>query len=316
MEIAPLRKEYLSEAAALFVQNFQQQRQDIPDLPDTLADIDRIVDRLDRRTTACPGAAALIDGRLAGYMSWFLVDHFRGTDRKGAYCPEWGHAAVAGSKAEIYRALYRAAAAQWAAEGSKVHAITLLAGDLEAEKVWFWNGFGLTVVDAVRPIQPLNLPVPQGCTIRKADVSDAGVLSVLEAEHWKHYQEPPVLMQVGAPCSAPEFTEFLSSPQNGAWLAYSGNVPAGYIRLQSSSDGACAVVSAGTTIAITGAYTRPLYRGKGLAPAVLDAALKDYAARGFERCSVDFESFNPEAVSFWMKYFRPVCFSLLRVPEK
>jgi len=60
---------------------------------------------------------------------------------------------------------------------------------------------------------------------------------------------------------------------------------------------------------------RPEYRGRGAAPALLDAALRDYAARGFERCAVDFESFNPEAASFWVNYFKPVCYSLMRVPE-
>jgi GNAT superfamily N-acetyltransferase len=69
------------------------------------------------------------------------------------------------------------------------------------------------------------------------------------------------------------------------------------------------------TIAITGAYTRPEYRGQRAAVSILDAAIQDYAAKGFERCSVDFESFNPEAAHFWMKYFQPVCLSLMRHPE-
>jgi hypothetical protein len=49
---------------------------------------------------------------------------------------------------------------------------------------------------------------------------------------------------------------------------------------------------------------------------MLDAALRDYAARDFRRCSVDFESFNPEAAAFWLRYFEPVCYSVLRVPER
>ena len=34
-----------------------------------------------------------------------------------------------------------------------MHAITLLAQDRAAERAWYWNGFGLTVVDAIRPIR-------------------------------------------------------------------------------------------------------------------------------------------------------------------
>jgi predicted GNAT family acetyltransferase len=66
-----------------------------------------------------------------------------------------------------------------------------------------------------------------------------------------------------------------------------------------------------STIAITAAFTKPKFRGRGAATAVLDIALQDYASRG----SLDFESFNPEAGSFWMKYFQPVCFLLTRIPE-
>jgi hypothetical protein len=64
---------------------------------------------------------------------------------------------VAENKTAVYQALYRAAAAQWSAAGCQVHAITLLAQDEEAKQAWFWQGFGLTVVDAVRPVRPLNI---------------------------------------------------------------------------------------------------------------------------------------------------------------
>ena len=66
----------------------------------------------------CPGIAAIEEGRLVGYMGWFLVKKFRDTDRKGAYVPEWGRACVEKSKTNIYRAMCRAAADQWAKLGS------------------------------------------------------------------------------------------------------------------------------------------------------------------------------------------------------
>jgi hypothetical protein len=40
-----------------------------------------------------------------------------------------------------------------------------------------------------------------------------------------------------------------------------------------------------------------------------------HRAQGFERYAVNFESFNPEAASFWMKYFDPLVYSLMRCPE-
>src|SRR6185369_15131341 len=98
----------------------------------------------------CPGVVALNGSKLVGYMGWYLVDHFRGTERKCAFCTEWGHGAIEEAKPEIYRAMYRVAAQYWSDSGCDAHGLTLLAHDRQAQEVWFWNGFGLTVVDAIR----------------------------------------------------------------------------------------------------------------------------------------------------------------------
>jgi GNAT superfamily N-acetyltransferase len=88
------------------------------------------------------------------------------------------------------------------------------------------------------------------------------------------------------------------------------------MRFEPSGGSGVAVVDAPDQIANTGAFIRPAYRGRKVASALLDTALRHYAAQGFTRCSVDFESLNPEAVSFWLRFFEPVCFSLMRVPER
>jgi len=40
-----------------------------------------------------------------------------------------------------------------------------------------------------------------------------------------------------------------------------------------------------------------------------------FKALAYKRCAVDFESINPEAAHFWMKYFQPACISVNRHPE-
>jgi ribosomal protein S18 acetylase RimI-like enzyme len=316
IEIQPLREAHLERAAALFVQKFKQQRQAVPQLPASLADPAPTLPRLEARLRAGCALAALDKGRLLGYLAWYLVDDFRSAGRKGAYVPVWGHAAGAEDLPAVYAALYRAAATSWTAAGCQVHCISLPAYDQELHKVWFWNGFGLAVVDAVRSLQPLGAPLPTELTIRKASVEDAEALAVLEQEHWRHYAAAPILMaETKAPTAAPGFREFLQQPHNSVWWALSGAHPAGFMRFEGHSHGATELVQSPDTIAITGAYTRPAYRGLGAAPALLDAALQHYAAQGFARCAVDFESFNPEAARFWMKYFDPVVFSLMRHPE-
>ena len=316
IEIVPFHQELLPAAAALFQQEVEALRRRVPALPDQRADLPTIIARLAQMMTVCPGVMALEQGALVGYLGWWIVEHFRGTARRGAYCPEWAHGARAGQKQTIYQALYRAAATQWAAQGCQVHAVTLLAHDQAAERAWFWQGFGLTVVDAVRPMQPLCVAHPAGLVMRPATTADVALLVTLDAEHCLHYAQSPVLMAPRAGRDAAAWRHYLAHSQNNVWLALEGGRPAGFLAFASGDDydGADLLCTAGV-VGITGAYVRPAYRGRGVASALLDAALQAYARQGMTSCAINFESFNPEAALFWPRYFTPVCLSLLRMPE-
>ncbi len=278
MDIIPLTPTHLPAAAALFTAALRRQRVLTPALSPQLEDDTLVIQKLTWLLDAGPAFGALEAGELVGYLGTILVPHFRNTARKGAYIPEWGHAVTPGRTAAVYPALYRASAAQWAEENCQVHAISILAHDRAAIDQWFWHGFGLTVVDAVRPVQPLAATLPPSLTIRKAAPADAPVLAALDAEHCRHYTASPNFMAPPHQSTAAEFAAFLARPHNAAWL-------------------------------------RPPYRGRRITPAMLDAALRDYGSRGFTCCAVNFESFNPEAALFWPRYFDAVCLSLTRIPE-
>lgn len=315
IEIWPFRDEFLSPAADLFVRLFRKQRQAVPVLPDSLESVTVVTDRLRQFFTSNPGLAALENGRLAGYLGWLIVDNFRETGRRGAYCPIWAHAAVEGSTVRIYSALYRQAASLWAAAACRVHAISLLAEDRAAQEIWFWNGFGLTVVDAIRSMQPLAVRSAGDIIFRKATLADFELIAVIEVEHQAYYTQAPLFMTPREAVSAAAYWEFIGGPSNTVWLAFAGNDLAGYMRFEPLGYGAIEIVHSKTTIANSGAFIRPAFRGKGVGTGLLDAALIDYAAQGFQRCSVDFESFNPDAYHFWMKHFMPVSLSVTRRPE-
>ncbi|MEW6403146.1 MAG: GNAT family N-acetyltransferase [Chloroflexota bacterium] len=315
MQISTFQKEFIPEAAKLFIESYQKQRQTIPILPNLMEDTRRVEGMLAGLANSCLGAAVLENGQLVGYMGWFLVKKFRDTDRKGAYVPEWGHACVEKDRANIYRAMYRAAADQWAKLGCQVHALTLLAHDHTTKNIWFWNGFGLTVVDAIRPMRPLDVSCSTDLLIRKATPHDANALAELDEEHCHHYAQSPVFMTPRTAKDAAGNIEFLSRPRNSAWLAFDGDVPVGFIRYEGYDFDSAAILESEEGVTITGAYVRPAYRGRKAAAALLDAALRDYQSRGLKYCAVNFESFNPEAAAFWMKYFEPACYSVVRVPE-
>jgi GNAT superfamily N-acetyltransferase len=316
MKIQTFLLQQIPAAAALFAAHYATQRQANPLLSEAMQDPAWAAGLLAELFASGSGLAALEDGQLVGYLGWWEIANLRRAERKAAYTPEWGHAAAGGpGRIATYQALYRAASARWVAAGCQVFALTFLADDPELERFWFWNGYGLHVIDSLRPITPLGLSLPAGVQVRQATPEDAEKLAALDREHRQHYSQPPVLMAQQEPGSAGSFRAFLSRPPNSAWLAFCDGDLAGFMRAEAHSFGAADVLQTPGTIAITAAYTRPAYRGRGAAPAVLDAILQHYAGLGFTRCAVDFESINPEASHLWMKYVTPVCYSVLRMPE-
>lgn len=68
---------------------------------------------------------------------------------------------------------------------------------------------------------------------------------------------------------------------------------------------------------ICGAFCMPEYRGKGLYAKLLNYTLLALKEEGYTRLGVDFESINPTAYGFWLKYFSAYTKSVVRrIDEK
>jgi GNAT superfamily N-acetyltransferase len=310
VEMVSFTSDHADEAESMFVSSLEAHRIDVPAVPVDLCGAGVVAGRLRDMT----GVAAIEEGRLLGYLTaWFPIEEFRGADRTGAYVPEWAHGVLEERRTTVERALYRAASAAWDAAGCDVHAITLLASP-GAVDPWFWSGFGMGTVDAIRPMEPLKSPVPTTCTVRRATLNDVAVLVGLDLEHVRHYAAPPVFMVPPDAMDEAAWTTFLSRPGNSAWLAEDGAGPFGFMRFDREFGGADSIEST-TGVFISGAYVRTEHRGRAAASSILHAALRHYADEGMSFCAVDFEAFNPEATAFWLRYFAPVCYSLMRTPE-
>ena len=310
MRIEPLGPVHVQDAAKLFVAPFDRLRSRIDGLSSQLSDVDVVADRL----AGMAGVVALDGGRLRGFLaSWYPIAGFRGTGRSGAYAPEWAHGIEDGATEAVWRALYGAASTAWTAERCELHAITVLADD-PSLSFWTWNGFGMTVVDAIRSTDPIGARPPVDYRVRPAAVADAPALASLDLEHRRHYAQPPVLMPLRPADDSRAWADFLDEPGGSAWLAEDDRGPFGFIRFDRVFGGADALESTDGSF-ISGAYVQAARRGRGAASAILDAALRHQARAGLRTCAVDFETFNPEATAFWLRYFTPVCYSLVRVPE-
>ena len=305
LEIAMLKKEHLENAAKLVCTRYKALRNQVPVLPVRCQEADAVLDLLHDLSEEAEGVIALQDGILVGFLMGFVIPEFMG--KHSAYSPVWANSAVPGQSRRIYEEMYTRISDRWVKNGCFTHIVSLMAHDLQGFEAWNWLGFGLINVDSVRQLTPLergNVDIE----VRQASFQDATILSELGRALEQHEAAAPTFWIH----ELQDFGEKLSEPGNAAWLAVDGGQVLGFMALEPGDDCECALLRDAKTVNILGAFTIQAARGKGAATSLLDHALAWARLQGYERCSVDFESMNTLAARFWMRWFEPVSYSLLR----
>ncbi len=307
LEIVPLRDGHLEDAAAMVTARYRALREGAPSLPSRYEDISSILPLLRDLAGQAPGVVAVRDGRLVGFLLGMVLPTFRG--KRSAYSPEWANAAQAGDSREVYREMYARLSAGWVADGCFTHVTTLLAHDREAIDAWHWLGFGLTSVDAIRDLMPVQGGMAD-VVIRHAGLEHIEQAVTLDQALHRHLAAAPVFLvdEHGS-----EFYEqWLANSANALWLAYRDGEVVACMGLEPSNPTACYIVRDEKTVSITSAFTRESQRNEGIATALLNHSLVWARSVGHERCAVDFEPQNISGSRFWLRHFQPVCYSQIR----
>ncbi len=253
--------------------------------------------------------------RLVAYSGSFGIPGFRNVGAAG-YSPEWCHGRVDDLDAyRAYSALYREQLAHWHGLGARVHAVSVYASEPAAETALALLGFGRIVMDAANPASVLPEPggAPDGLKIRRAHPGDGGRLCSLNAALAGHIRAEPVCMPLARGMDAGSWERWLDGGDALAFLALDGDGRAvGYIKAEGAQDDVSDAVRDPGTLAISGMYVLPQARGRGIGGRLL-AELSGLARNsGRPVVSVDCETTNPEAYSFWSRFFQPVSWSLER----
>lgn len=257
------------------------------------------------------GVAAFDGGDMIGFLSCHLPfdNAFGATDVKGIYSPMEANAAVSTNRSKIYAAMYQEAGAKWVRAGAVSHAICLYAHDEEPQRQFYHYGFGLRCIDAMRPMELIDCKPCADYDFFELSKDDYHFVYPLDLALNCHFNESPFFMN-RKPETQEEF--MTSSMQDGAryFVAkYNGKVCA---FLGISASGETFVATGDTYRHINGAYCLPEYRGKGVYQNLLNFTISTLKAEGYTWLGVDFESFNPTARGFWLKYFTAYTHSVVR----
>lgn len=306
MEILNFEKKHVKQAMEIALADYYDEQHYVKELPQV-----RDIPDLNRVAGNGLGVAAFENQKMIGFLCCNepFDNAFRATDVRGIFSPMGANAAVSKDRSKIYAAMYQAAGEKWVRAGAVSHAVCLYAHDDELQQQFFRYGFGLRCLDAVRLMELIDCEPCAGYVF--AELSEAEFHSVypLHLALYHHYCQSPFFMN-RKPETQEEFIvssvqergRYFVAKQNGGLCAF----------LKISDTGETFAATGNNYRHIRGAYCLPEHRGKGLYQNLLNFTMAILKREGYTRLGVNFESFNPTARGFWLKYFTAYTNSVVR----
>jgi len=314
IQIKPFQKSHVEEAANIFIQNYKILQKEYKELPSKYEDRNIIIPMLEDIIISNPSAVAIENGRVIGYMTGFAnIKEFKGS-AMGVYIPEWGHSSLPiENREEIYYELYRSISNEWVSNKNYAHCITYYANDELLKDIFYQLSFGLLVIDGVMPLHKSEVSDMDGIVVREAIEKDISGIKELDQNINKHLNKAPIFLYNTCEEQSDEEVknEFINDEVKTFVAEKQGEILSCIRGMIHKSPNARILQDQGT-LGINFGYTKPNIRGFGLAAKVLAELINWGIDNDMKRCAVDFESQNREGARFWLKHFKPICYSAIR----
>lgn len=297
MQIIDFTKEHINQAIKITRQNYEVEREYAPVLP--------VVEQWPDLTYFAEnkfGVAAIEEGELLGFLCSVspFKNAFDSTDATGVFSPMHANGTVSENRAEIYARMYQAAAEKWAMAGATSHGICLYAHDKAGQAQFFNYGFGLRCVDAIRPMEAIDVIPCHGYTFEEIKQNEYLKVFPLEQMLDRHMAMSPTFM-LRPSNDKTSFTEESIRNHSRYFVAKQQGKIAAYLKIERG--GETFICNVSDYIHINGAFCLPEFRGTGVYPNLMNYVIGILKAEGYTRLGVDFESINPTAHRYWLKYF-------------
>ncbi len=309
MIIIDFTEQHMEEAAGLACAGYQEERRLVPELPPVSS-----VPDLKCFTRNGLGAAAFEKDKMIGFLGFYNPWEDTGLHSRGTFSPVHAHGTTTQNREKIYQYLYQAAAEKMAERGINWHAIGLYRHDKQAIKGFYTYGFGLRCVEAIRPMTKIDCAVCHGLWFYEINPDEKNKLLSLKNMLINHLGRSPSFIY--CPKMDEQDLEVVHKErQSRYFVAAKGDEPVAFLEV--SDEGESFFCGDKSMKNICGTYCLPNYRGRGVYQNLLNYVISQLAGEGYTRLGVDFESFNPTANGFWLKYFTPYTHSVVRrIDEK
>lgn len=311
MKIVDFKDDHLEEASKLFQKNYTELLEKFPFLPGHFNRIETISSNLKKITANNPSLVALQSNQVVGYMTGYSqIKELKGSF-SGTYMPEWAHASIRDGREKIYENLYRSISAIWASRKDYTHIISFLENS-NLSHTFQMLGFGMQVIDAAMPLEMNAARESSSFKIESAAREHISQLKQFNLKMNEHLQAAPVFIKwdMGSNSEEEIIKDFLSDDQITLVASINDEIIACIRGVM--NEGNIDILNQQGTFGINFGYTDPDFRKTGIASVLLNEILQLAKAGGCRFASVDFETQNIEGRNFWLKYFKPVIYSMLR----
>ena len=298
---------HIEECAHLALSEYHRERSIVDILPNE--DYNSLFcDMLSKLAKHDLGVVSIENNKVVGFLTCYPpMDKLFGTS-KGTFSPIHAHGTIAENRGYIYSKLYQAAAKKWVDEGILSHVIALYSHDKETLDSFYWNNFGLRCVDAIRKVE--TIPSNSECTYFELSDTDLNDIVDMKNDLVSHLRHTPMFMALSPNHTYEGLLKEKTEKNCRFFGARLDDKTIGFIKIGSSGENFACDDKSMTNIC--GAYLLPEYRGNGIYIGMLSYLMNILEKENYIRCGVDFESFNPTAKGFWLKYFTPYTYSVTR----
>jgi GNAT superfamily N-acetyltransferase len=309
IKIVSFTGEHINQALNIAKINYENERKHIDILPaiNEFSDFDFTPFAKNKL-----GVVAFDEGKMVGYLCCFdpYKNAFDTTNDSGIWSPIYGNGIIECNCKNIFARMYQEAAGKWVGLGVTNHAITFYAHNYSIQNQLYRYGFGLRCIDAIRSMDEVDIKKAQFdfSELENAEFQLIYPLGLLLDDHLK--SSPMFLCYEKHDGNGDKFAKREIQKGMRYFVAKDCDRIIAYIRV--SDEGENFIGEVKYMKHIQGAYCLPEYRGQGVFQNLLNYLIKKLQNEKNQLLGVDFESFNPTASGFWLKYFTEYTQSVVR----
>lgn len=299
--------QYIQNALNLSVRQYEREKSFNPVLPefDSYDQLEQLIATLFEKGT---GLVGIQNGQVVAYIAGFKVENIFG-NVAGVYCPIYGHGLSAECHRKILVQLYSNVSDVWVKQELLTHAMTLYSHENDVSDYLFWQGFGRRCSDAIRKVKLLSTD-DNSVIVKKTHPSMYEMLANLHRLSNEYYRTAPIFMPNQDKDPIREQIEWNRLENHHEFIAFRDYEPIGMMRLSPNAETFISDHPSVMNIQMT--YIVESERNNAVGKLLLSTTQEWLLKHGYCLCGVDFETLNPLASAFWMKYFSPYTYSLVR----